>query len=172
MIEIEIDRHDMEQMERTLQRLVPNKIKPAMRAAAKRAITAGRMAGSKEIQSVYTAKAGIIRRRTKITAVDAGALLKIRGPFEPVRSYEAKKTGGGIAVAIKRGSSTVVPRSFKMQSGAFVQREGRARLPLRGLYGPSVPQLFGNAEVADAVQKRAMEVYRTRLLHELERLMG
>jgi hypothetical protein len=46
---------------------------------------------------------------------------------------------------------------------------GRERYPVEGLYGPSVPQMFGNPDVLDAMQERGAEVFENRLAHEIER---
>lgn len=74
-------------------------------------------------------------------------------------------------VAIKRDGGGRVPRSFTL-NGHFVARAGKERYPVKGLYGPAVPQLFGNPEVMEEMQERGQEVFNSRLQHELERLLG
>jgi hypothetical protein len=173
MVYMEIDPQSARTIERAFANLRGNQIVPAIMAAQRRAITAGRMAGRKEIRSIYTIKAGEINKRATIKA-DRGALsttLHIKGPFEPVSQYKVRENAHGVFVAIKRGHGGVVPRSFDI-NGRFVARDGSTRLPIHTLYGPAVPQLYGNAEVSEIVEKRSMEVYEQRLLHELEWRMG
>ena len=62
-------------------------------------------------------------------------------------------------------------RSFAL-NGRFVAREGKERYPVKGLYGPAVPQLFGNPDVMEQMQERGSEVFDARLEHELDRLLG
>ena len=173
MVHIEIDPHSTQTIERAFANLRGNQIVPAIMSAQRRAIAAGRMAGRREIRSIYTIKAGEINKRATIRA-DRGALstvMHIKGPFEPVNQYQARRNARGVYVAIKRGAGGTVPRSFDI-NGQFVARDSTARLPVHGLYGPAVPQLYGNAEVSEIVEKRSMEMYEQRLLYELERLMG
>lgn len=173
MVHVEVDTRSMQVIERAFERLRGNQLIPAIMSAQKRAATAGRMAGRKAIRGIYTIKAGEINKRAVIKA-DRGGLqttIHIKGPFESVNKYQARKNAHGVFVAIKRGTGSTVPRSFDLQ-GRFVARDGSARLPIHGLYGPAVPQLYGNQEVSDIVQDRSMEVYEQRLLHELERLVG
>lgn len=57
-------------------------------------------------------------------------------------------------------------------NGRFVARVGKSRYPVEGLYGPSVPQLYGNPEVMDIMQERGGQVFESRLEHEIERRIG
>lgn len=173
MVHVEIDPQSTQTIERAFASLRGNQIVPAIMSAQRRAITAGRMAGRKKIRSIYTIKAGEINRQAPIVA-NRGALetkILIKGAFEPLSKYKSRKTARGIFVEIKKGSGKLAPRSFEF-AGRFVARSSSARLPIYSMGGPSVPQLYGNAEVSEIVEKRSMEVYEQRLLHELERLMG
>lgn len=168
---IELDIEGDERLIDQLNRMQPEQVASAVRAAAKRAATAARLAGVKEIRAVYTMKSGDIKNRAQIKNETDGASIQVKGSMEPVKKYRAALRRQGVFVSIKKGMSTVVPRSFQ-QGGRFLARRGQARYPIKGLYGPSVPQLFGNAQVMQAIEARGNEVFETRLYHEIERLMG
>jgi len=146
-------------------------VQKAIQRASKRAATAARTEGTKSIRSIYTMKSGNLKARTQIRKEDDGTTILVRGSTEPVSRYRASKRKYGVFVAIKRDGGGRVPRSFTL-NGHFVARAGKERYPVKGLYGPAVPQLFGNPEVMEEMQERGQEVFNSRLQHELERLLG
>ena len=146
-------------------------VQKAIQRASKRAATAARTAGTKSIRSIYTMKSGNLKARTQIRKEDDGTTILVRGSTEPVSRYKASKRKYGVFVAIKRDGGGRVHRSFTL-NGHFVARAGKERYPVKGLYGPAVPQLFGNPEVMEEMQERGQEVFNSRLQHELERLLG
>ena len=160
-----------EQLLGTLAGLKPQGVQKAIQRASKRAATAARTAGTKSIRSIYTMKSGNLKARTQIRKEDDGTTILVRGSTEPVSRYKASKRKYGVFVAIKRDGGGRVPRSFTL-NGHFVARAGKERYPVKGLYGPAVPQLFGNPEVMEEMQERGQEVFNSRLQHELERLLG
>lgn len=168
---IEIEMEAAEAVITMLDSLSEEKAGRAIKAAAKRAATAARTEGSKRLRKIYTMRASDVKARTQIKADSNGSTLLIRGPVERVEKYKAKERAAGIFVTIKRGNGGIVPRSFSYD-GNFIARKGKARYPLKGLYGPSVPQLFGNAEILDAMQERGAEVMERRLEHEIDRMLG
>lgn len=62
----------------------------------------------------------------------------------------------------------------KMPNGIIgvFEREGENRMPIRQLYGPSIPQLFKDSTVKQAIQNKAFTVLENRIAHELERYIG
>lgn len=160
-----------EQLLGTLAGLKSQGVQKAIQRASKRAATAARTAGTKSIRSIYTMKSGNLKARTQIRKEDDGTTILVRGSTEPVSRYKASKRKYGVFVAIKRDDGGRVPRSFTL-NGHFVARAGKERYPVKGLYGPAVPQLFGNPEVMEEMQERGQEVFNSRLQHELERLLG
>ena len=160
-----------EQLLGTLAGLKSQGVQKAIQRASKRAATAARTAGTKSIRSIYTMKSGNLKARTQIRKEDDGTTILVRGSTEPVSRYKASKRKYGVFVAIKRDGGGRVPRSFTL-NGHFVARAGKERYPVKGLYGPAVPQLVGNPEVMEEMQERGQEVFNSRLQHELERLLG
>ncbi|MBQ7479586.1 MAG: hypothetical protein IJT01_11970 [Selenomonadaceae bacterium] len=170
-IQIHFEHSGMDELLRTMQNISEENAHKAAGRAAKRAAIAARVAATKRIRAIYTIKARDLKSHAQILLKRDGAILHIKGPMESVTKYKAKKTRKGISVAIKKGNSKLVPRSFEY-GRKFMQREGASRLPIRGLYGPSVPQLFGNPEVISAMEERGLAVFEERLRHEFGRLMG
>lgn len=166
-IEIQGDKKIMD----TFATLSSKEIARATVAAAKRAGTAARTAGTKAIRGIYTIKAGDLKAKAQIRADSDGATIIVKGAPESVKKYQAKSRKRGIFVTIKRGNTTQIPRSFSLRA-AFVARAGKDRYPLKGIYGPAIPQLFGNPDVVNAMIDRGSSVFEDRLEHEIEFRLG
>lgn len=139
--------------------------------AGKRAATAARAAGSRQIRSIYTMKAADVKAKARIKGTGDGAVIEIKGATEPVTKYKASKRKSGIFVSVKRGGMKKVERGFTIGTH-FVAREGRERYPIKSLYGPSVPQLYGNPDVMETMEERGSKVFADRLEHEIEFRLG
>ncbi len=170
-IEIEIPEKEYKQLIQTLQLLAPKEVYKASMASARRAMSAARTAGSKKIRQIYTIKARDINSRITVKGVDGGAEMKIKGPMEGIKKYRGAIKSYGVFAMIKKGHGMRVPRSFTINDD-YVMREGPSRLPVKGIYGPSVPQLFGNPEVVETMQNRGEEMFVRRLEHEIMRRLG
>ena len=57
-------------------------------------------------------------------------------------------------------------------AGHSSPRKGKERYPLKGIYGPAVPQLFGNPDVLSVMMDRGSDVFEERLEHEIEYRLG
>lgn len=156
---------------RVLEQLNQQGAQTAVKRASKRAATAARTAGTKAIRSIYTIKSSNLKARTQIRSDGDGTTLLVRGSTEPVSRYKAVPRQHGVFVAVKRNGGGQVARSF-MLHGNFIARVGKERYPVKGLYGPAVPQLFGNPDVMEQMQERGSEIFGSRLEHELNRLLG
>ena len=139
--------------------------------AGKRAATAARAAGSRQIRSIYTMKAADVKAKARIKGTGDGAVIEIRSTTEPVEKYKAQKRTSGVFVAVKRGGMKKVERGFTIGT-KFVARVGRERFPVKGLYGPSIPQLYGNPDVMKTMEERGSEVFDERLEHEIAFRLG
>lgn len=170
-IEIEIPEQEYRQLIKMLQLLSPQEIYKATRASAKRAMMAARTEGSRKIRQIYTIKARDINSRITVKSVDNGAEMRIKGSMEGIEKYRSSINGYGVFAMIKKGHGIRVPRSFYI-SDSYLMRTGPSRYPVKGIYGPSVPQLFGNLEVVEAMQTRGQEMFARRLEHEIMRRLG
>ena len=171
MIQIELSEQEYRQLFQTLQLLSPDAVYKASMASAKRALMAVRTAGSKKVRQIYTIKARDINSRITVKGADGGAEMRIKGPMEGIKKYRGAVKSYGIFAMIKKGNGMRVPRSFALND-SYLMRTGPARYPLKGIYGPSVPQLFGNPEVVEVIQTRGQEMFAKRLEHEIMRRLG
>lgn len=161
-----------EALEKMLSNLSATNLHRAVARASGRAATAARTAGTKQLRSVYTMKTGDMKSRVSVRKESDGTTLLIRGSVEHIEKFRTRVKrgrGGGVFASVKRGTSSKVPRSFEAHGHMF-KRDGKGRIPYRGLYGPAVPQMFGNPEVLDAMDARGSEVFETRLYHEISQL--
>jgi hypothetical protein len=156
---------------RVLSSLSSRNINPAISSAASRAATHARKVGTKEIRNVYAVKAGTLKGKAQISRITGGAVINVRGGSEPVRSFSVNARGKGIFVAIKKGKKTLIPRSF-MLNNRFVARDSASRLPFHDLYGPAVPQLFGNPDVMSKMEEAGADMFERRLIHEITRRLN
>jgi hypothetical protein len=98
--------------------------------------------------------------------------IHVKGPYEPIDSYTVKikkRKPKGVFATIKKGEGSIIPRAFQSPKG-YLARLGKDRLPVRGLFGPAIPQTFGNPAVIAVMEREGMKMYEKRLEHELERL--
>lgn len=173
LISIDLNESNVRHVEEVLQNFIGGrKLSTAIKQASRRAAVTARKAGAQEIRNTYTIKAGDLKSATSFSTEAFGTTLHIKGPEEPVTKYKASRRRKGIFVSIKKGSGSIVPRSFDMPGRGFVAREGQPRYPVTGLFGPAVPQLYGNPAVVVRMTDEGMETYEKRLMHELERLAG
>ena len=167
MLRVDVSDKGRQDLQRAVSALSESELKKAFRAAAKRAMTHGRTAGTSKLREVYTVKAGVAKGHMRIKAQGDGMDLRIEGGVEPVKHFrgtaERKK---GMYVSIKKGGGGIIPRSFT-QNCVPLMREGDERYPLRGIYGPSVPSMFANDEVIEATMGAIAEKYEERIMHEL-----
>ena len=152
MVELELDKSAVKTIEKALETLKEDRVRRVCQAASKRAATTARKAGTQALCNIYAIKG--------VSVVKSGVSIN--------KSLKRK----GVFVSIKKGTETKVPNGFVSASGIFMKRQGKDRYPLKGIYGPALPQMFGNETVMNAMQKEGMEMYEKRLYHELERALG
>ena len=165
-IEIEVNADDT--IIKVLNSLDSRNMHSAISQAAKRAATHARKVGTREIRSIYAVKSGTLKGKARIKKAPDGAVLEVKGGSEPIKSYSVTAKSKGVFVAVKKGKKGLVPRSFIL-GNRFVARESKSRLPFRDLYGPSIPQLYGNSEVMAKMQEAGAEMFESRLIHEVTR---
>lgn len=173
MVKIDVSKDGTERIKRALSALSGRELYRAVGAAGKRAANHAAVVGGKKLREVYTIKASVAKAHMIVKAErPLETIIRIKGGVEPVQNFRGtavRKTG--IFASIKKGGGGLVPRSFT-KGGVFLMREGADRYPLKGIYGPSVPQMFGEESVLDATMTAAMEMYEKRIIHEIERRAG
>lgn len=142
---------------------------------------------NKTAANVRTAASVAIRQRRKLSArvvreamgiksatpSKLGASLTVTGKPIPLRDYAARQTKQGVTVAVSPGPRKLVVhrgnRAFILPSigGHVFAREGKGRLPIKKLFGPSLPSTFIQAEVRRAWTATATEAMPKRIAEEL-----
>lgn len=86
-----------------------------------------------------------------------------------------QKPGTVLRVSVKKSGGKPVPNAFiaKTSSGhvGVFQRVGKNRMPIKQLYGPSVPQMMGEPGIQEQVMENANERFASRIDHEIGRLL-
>jgi hypothetical protein len=100
------------------------------------------------------------------------AILRVVGKPLKLLFFGARQTKTGVAVRVKKGQARKIRHGFirTMKSGhenVFI-RTSKKRLPIRGLYGPRITQLFGSRHMKDKIQSFLSEAYPRILIQELK----
>lgn len=131
--------------------------------------------GKREIVAVY----GIQQKRVGegLRSVAKGTDVLTTGAAKGItlQSFGGRQTARGYSAAVMRGRRQLIRKGFTPAKfgGVPFKREGRARLPIAVLYGPSVAAMLRNREVSDRFivrqSIRAREELTRRIFRELDR---
>lgn len=180
---IELNVEQMDRLETALAD-IPEKIPRAAARAINRAAYTARTEAARKVREEYVIKHGDVIKTIKIypaseddlaaTVISRGTVIPlIKFKVSPQRPQPRRKIP--LKATVKRGEGGPIPRAFtaQMKSGyvGVFERVGKPRLPIRQLYGPSVPQMIGNPSVSEWVEEKALEKLDERLEHEIERAL-
>ncbi|WP_036217048.1 phage tail protein [Lysinibacillus sphaericus] len=179
MIQIRVD--NAERIEQLFEN-TPREAKIILVRAINRGATAARTRSSVLLRKNYIMKAEDIKKRIKIrkaTANNLSAQIRASGPVTPLMKFDVTpSTPQSVIVRArvkKGGSRKVIKHGFvNRMSNSHVNvftRVGRNRLPIKGLYGPSIAQMMGKEEIVEEIIERGQTVRDERLEHELNRLL-
>lgn len=147
--------------------IVPATVR-ALNKTAANVRTAASTAVRKRISlSAAVVRDGIaIRRATKDKLLSS---LAISGKPVPLRDFKAKQTRKGVTAAIKPGKRTLYKGTFIVAKlgGNVFKRQGKGRLPITKLVGPSLPTVFGTDQVTAETLASAKELLPKRLAEEI-----
>lgn len=175
MVDIVLDKGDVAKVEQALATLSTERVRKVSIAAANRAATTARAAGTKALGEIYALKgAGIVKSGVSQKPITGGVELRVKGGYTSAQKYFKVKglKKKGVFVTIKKGTESHVPLGFMANTGVFMQRKSKDRYPLKGIYGPALPQMFGNEKVVSVMQQEGMDMYEKRLAHELDWALG
>lgn len=139
----------------------------------------------------YNIKASAIKRQIdirKASRSDLRAIVRAAGRSIPLIEYGARETSNGVTVSVKSGRKLIrhafiatMPGGHK---GVFIRigkdhkkvmRNGKqiwSGLPIKELYGPSIPAAFSNQVVQDALQSKIAQRFPRLLEHEVVYLLS
>lgn len=169
---------DVQNRLRGIERKAPN----AISSALNRTITNLATNISREVRTVYPVKASdvketLIKRTSNPNTLNAS--IKSKGKVLGLEKFKVSpKTvqpsrKKPIKVAVKKGALKPLQKAFVAEvSGIKVfERTSKKRLPIRRLYGPSVPQMLKNVGIQEKLNTQANEKFQERLNHEINRLI-
>lgn len=190
-MKINIDASFSEAIERAKRTL--GEADPAMRIAASRAmnrsITAARAQAVRHTRENYTMRAKTVRDSLKISRSSVRNMqadMTSRGELLPLTEFKHGPKNPSrrmLRVTVTKSGNKTLRRAFvatarPLRGGSGVgnpyqifERVGRARGPIRMLFGPSVPQMIGNKTVIQSIEERALQVMDQRFEHEINREM-
>lgn len=175
---ISFDFDGMESVQRLADQ-APTKLRGAASRAINRATDHVRTELSRNVRSMYRIKHNDVistMKITKSTPVTLSASIDANGSPIKVSKFSMSKTRRGMSIGIKKGNKSVVRSSFVIAGAnggpnAFIRKTAK-RTPVKGLYGPSAPQMLGNEEIASKVEQKGQEMLLKRMEHEASRVLG
>lgn len=163
----------------------PNGVQKATESALARAGKSGQAIAAREVGKQYHLKTSDFKKYTKSnqrvnrTGNEISVSLSFQGYHVPLIRFKTSITSSGLirAQAMKNGTSEVLKHVFQreLESGhvGLFERSGKTSLPIKQLYGPSVPQMMGaNTQLADAVGSNIERVFTERMEHEITAILN
>ncbi|MEX3625838.1 phage tail protein [Viridibacillus arvi] len=168
----------MDQLQRIFEN-TPQQVPIVASRAINRAILSARTHTARKVREVYKVKHGDIISTIRIKKAYGGDLhadMRSKDSPMPLMKFKPSQNRRGLRVSVKKGNSKQVRGGFIISpaqggANAFIRKTGK-RLPVKGLYGPSIPQMIGNENIVDSTADKAQEDLEIRLDHELSRLMS
>lgn len=192
MIITEIKVSGMEDVERRLGNL-KSKAPLVLSRAINRAISNVKKNSAKETSSRYYITSGEVKKTLRLVkasksslkaaVISSGsgiALSKFKvNPGTPVRYRGASRSPKVYRAGVKKSGGVKPlagdPKAFiaVMKSGhkGVFERTSDASLPIKQLYGPSVPQIMKNQDILDVINKDAAETLQKRLDVEINNVL-
>lgn len=178
---VDIDKKNIQDVENRLgffYKQAPNAISRALNRAA----TNVNSNIKKEVRNEYNIKAGDINETlsvTKASKMSLVAQVKSSGALIPLDKFKVSpktvnpKRKGQIKIGVKKDGLKTVMGAFvaDINGKKVFQRESKSRLPIKKLFGPSVPQMLGNEEIRVEIERQGQETFENRLDHEINRIL-
>jgi hypothetical protein len=175
MLRLDI-RGDLEEVKRSLNDLQQRKVPNAAARALNKTIGNVRTQASKSIREERALSAKVVRDALtvqKATKAKLVASLTASGRPIPLREYQARAGKRGVTVKVSPGGRKLVEhagnKAFALAKfgGHIYARTGKERLPIKKLYGPSIPATFLKEKVMSAMDKVGGENWPKRFAEEL-----
>ena len=155
----------------------------AIGAAMKRAAKAGEHDAARYAAETYNITQGMFRSRCRITfKLEGGHTgvtsieLTFAGAVIPLIEFGGTKGGpqGGVTASPKLGGGSLRSAFINAiyDEKAVWERVGRKRFPVEQKYGPSTGHMMQDNEVSEKVTNRIIEVFDSRIEHEISRILG
>lgn len=163
---------------------IPGGFEKAIAPALNRAVMHGRTVATRKVRQTYDVKYAAVQKTLKIlraTRRSLAAELQSTGAPIPLIAFKVspRRTGGrrprgGLRVSVKRSEGKRLAHAFIDQwqgEPAVFERVGDDRLPIKRLFGPSVPSMLGEETVSEVTTEAIAAEFEKRLLHETDRVL-
>ena len=144
-------------------------LKRALKKAGSTALRDMRSEASKRVRARNRIKASYVRKALTLSKPTGGDIssfawaVNVSGERVPLDAYPTRQTAKGVSVEVNRGKRTLVKGAFKATMGSghkgVFQRRGKARLPIRELFGSRPVDALLHKGEADGVAKRGGESF-------------
>lgn len=160
-------------------RQYPGKLQQAIARALNRSLDHSRANVVKEIREKYNVPAKDVRHTISLSKASKSKLsasLHMKGNMSvPLIHFGARATKRGVSVRVLKSSSkTIVMREgikAFIAKGQVMVRLGKARAPIKKLFGPGFVNYLNRPEIKARVQQQAGDLFRTRVIHEAENIL-
>jgi len=164
---------------------MPGKLERAIAPALNRAAAHGRTVVARKARETYDVKYGAVLKTLKILRANRNSLradLISAGTVIPLikfkvspRTIGKRRPRKGLRVSVKRSDNKYLKHAFLgLWQGQMevLEREGESRLPIKRLFGPSVPSMLGEETVSSVTKAAMAQEFEKRLLHETDRILA
>lgn len=136
----------------------------------------------KEIRKDYHIKAGDINATLSRNRANKGSLtatVQSKGHLIGLDKFKVNpktvnpKRSTPIRVAVKKSGGNTIGSGFvaDINGPKLFMRTKKSRLPIRRLFGPSVPQMLDRQDIRDYISNEGQDTFERRLEHEINRIL-
>lgn len=162
---------------------IPGGAKKAAARAINRAVIAARQQAVDGVRENYNIRARDVRETLKVSKAKPNRMIAVissLGAPIPLYKFDVRPRAANargrtpVRVGVKKGNRETFEKAFIARSGGVpgvYERKGAKRLPIKQLFGPSVPHMLNNDRVVSSIADRAREMLEQRLDHEISRLL-
>lgn len=190
IIEVSVDEYMLRAVElklKTLHKKAPRALKNALNATAREA----KKDLAKLAQEQYTIKTAKFKKNIKqknATISKPVAILNVNGKMNQLESFQTRKNTKRLAAKARgrqdrtlqeiasrhgqAGGGKAFITTFSSGHTAIAQRVGLERLPLKGFFGPSDPEMVGNEKVYGKVEPDIQKLLYKNISRQIDKILG
>lgn len=150
-------------------------VRKAASYSLNRAIDTGRTAGARGVSQATKIKTRDVAKRMTIRGANPDRLIATleAHPYSPnLAKFRATENSKGVAASAWEGRKTYKHAFINPKTQRVVARQTNARLPLKGLKGPSVRKTFMREEIQRQVSAAAEQRFITDFERDITRRLG
>lgn len=178
---ITLDLHKVEEIERMLSR-TPDQVNRVLATAINSSASHGRRRAAKAVRKEYVVdRTGAMKDLKMIRATPGYLRATLKSEGKPIELFKFDTIPrfpdvSKVRARVKKSSShKTIESAFVSQMGSghmnVFERVGKSRLPIKGLYSPSLPQMYGNDEVINDVDIEVEKRLDQELSKALEKML-